>query len=421
HFQAGLQLAKDNKNDYRIYFFSSRLTESYLGIGKYNLALEYNDLTIEYCKKLGLKTNWEFFYKSFIYWFSGELEKSLELMKKVLPSLENETTLSGRAFALVGKAIVEWVEGDLDKAIEYLTEAVNLMKKRDDVYRTNLISLVLAKGLFDKGEFNKVLEICFSILDTYKDSKKPVKNPRVFFEMGKAYHIKGDYNLALDYMQKALKLYKRINFILFIARSLFNLIQITTDKNDRVLYTKYLEELEAFVKLHPTSFLEQMYQTAQALVLKNSTRPRDWMKAADILIKVVKEKFTKHGIVVIALINLCELLMNEFSISGDAQVLQELELYIDELSELAQMQNVCHIRLEANNLQILTHWLKAQKSMVEIDLQKAKTLLESTRKIADDEGMYRLAEKFTQQQEQLLRQMSQWDDFIRKYYEFIKE
>ncbi|MHA1121815.1 MAG: hypothetical protein ACTSPC_03270, partial [Candidatus Heimdallarchaeota archaeon] len=67
------------------------------------------------------------------------------------------------------------------------------------------------------------------------------------------------------------------------------------------------------------------------------------------------------------------------------------------------------------------HWLKAQKSMVELDFQKAKTLLNSTRKIADDEGMYRLSEKLVQQQEKLLRQMSQWDDFIRKYYEFIKE
>ncbi|MHA1532064.1 MAG: tetratricopeptide repeat protein [Candidatus Heimdallarchaeota archaeon] len=421
HFQAGLQLAKDNKNDFKIYLFSSRLTEVYLSIGKFNLALEYNDLTIEYSKKIGGNPDFAIFYKSFIYWYSGEIEKSVELMKGVLPSLENETTLSGRAFVLAGKAVVEWVEGDLDKTIEYVTEAINLMKKRDDVYRTNLISILLARVFFDKGEFDKALEVCFSILDTYKDNKKPVNNPSVFYEMGKVYHVKGDYNLALEYVQKALKLWKRINTILWLARSLFTLLQISIDKNDKVLYTKYLEELEAFVKDNPTSFLEEMYQTAQALVLKASSRPRDWTKAADILVEVVKEKFTKHGFVVIALINLCELLMNEFSMSGDAQVLEELELYIDELSELAQMQNVHHLRLEANNLQIMMHWLKAQKSMVELDFQKAKTLLNSTRKIADDEGMYRLSEKLVQQQEKLLKQMSQWDDFIRKYYEFIKE
>ncbi|MCE7745749.1 MAG: hypothetical protein GPJ52_11515 [Candidatus Heimdallarchaeota archaeon] len=421
HFQSGFQLAKEDRNDFGIYFFSSRLTEGYLRIGKFNLSMEYNDLTIDYCKKLGRNPNWDIYYKSFIYWYSGEIEKSVELMKKVLPLLENITTLHGRAFVLAGKAIIEWVEGKLDKSFEYLTEAINLMKKRDDVYRANLISIILARGLFDKGEFDKVLEVCFSILESSKDNKKSVNNPSVFYEIGKVYHIRGDYNLALEYVQKALKLWKRINPILWIARSLFTLLQISIDKNDKVLNTKYLEEFEAFVKDNPTNFLKQMYQTAQALVLKTSSRPRDWAKAVDILIKVVKEKFTKHGFTLVALINLCELLMNEFSISGDAQVLQELEFYVEELSELAKMQNVHHLRLEANNLQILTHWLKAQKSMVEIDLQKAKILLDNTRKVADEEGMLRLAEKLTQQQEKLLGQLSQWDDFIRKYYEFIKE
>ncbi len=59
--------------------------------------------------------------------------------------------------------------------------------------------------------------------------------------------------------------------------------------------------------------------------------------------------------------------------------------------------------------------------MVEIDFQKAKIVLDNARKIADEEGLYKLAEKLTLQQERLINQLSQWDDFIRKYYEFIKE
>ncbi|NPE10033.1 MAG: hypothetical protein GNW80_17265 [Asgard group archaeon] len=60
------------------------------------------------------------------------------------------------------------------------------------------------------------------------------------------------------------------------------------------------------------------------------------MKAVDILVDVVEKKFTKHDFTLVALINLCELLLNEFSISGDEQVLHELEFYVDELSELAK-------------------------------------------------------------------------------------
>ena len=421
HYKAGYQLAKDSKNNWWRILFSMKIGESYRGNGNFTLAMEYIDIAIEYSNKLGIPANWLIYFKAILYWNMNDPEKTVSIFKEVIPSLEHEKTHKEKGLVLMGKAIIELVEGELDKTIEYMTEAVGLAKKMEDPFSTNIFSIILIRAFNDKGEFDKALELCFSLLETFKDGKKPISIYSVFFEMGKAYHIKGEYNLALEYVQKALKLYREFGRDLFISQSLFTLVQISIDKNDKELYTKYLEELEEFVKLHPTELFDQMFQTTQALVLKNSTRPRDWMKAADILIKVVKEKFTQHGFVVIALINLCELLMNEFSISGDSQVLQELEFYMDELSELAQMQNVYHLRIEANNLQILTHWLKAQKSMVEIDLQKAKILLDNTRKITDEEGMLRLAEKLTQQQEKLLGQLFQWDDFIRKYYEFIKE
>lgn len=425
YFQAGLELAKDCKNDTKIYIFALRLAESYTSIGSFNLASEHCNLAIDHVKKLGWDANWVIkwvlYQKAFVYWFSGEIEKSIKLLKEILPSLENETTLKERAFALVGEAVVEWVEGDLDKTLEYLLEATDLIKKRDDVFRFELIYVTLARVLFDKGEFDQVLEICYSIIDTWKNDQKSINSPSVFYLMGKVYHLKGDYNLALEYEEKALKLFKRFNDSLFIVLTLFTLLQISIDKNDKVLYTKTLKELELFVEHHPTNFFEQIYQTAQALVLKISSRPRDWAKACDILINVVNKKFQKHSFAIIVLINLCEVLMNEFSMSGDAQVLQELELYVEELSELAKKQNVHHLRLEANNLQIMTHWLKAQNSMVELDFQKVKALLENTREIADEKGLHRLAEKLIQQQEKLLVQLSHWDDFIRKYYEFIKE
>jgi len=421
YLDAGLQLAKEVKNSLKEQLFCFRLAEGYGAVGKADLALKYCDLNIDLCKKHKQDPKWMLLFKAITYWNIGELEKSVKLYKEVLPTFEEETGLWSRANLLRIKAYIELQEGSLDQAIEYITEAIDLVKKRDDVFRSTILSILLANMLFNKGEFETVLELCFSNLDALKRNKNPYFQADIFETMGVTFHVKGNYNLALEYVQKSLKSWKKFNTPNRIATSLFYLVNISIDKDDKVLYTKYLTEFEAFVEKHPTNLFNQMYQTIQALVLKTSSRPRDWMKAVDILIKVVNEKLTKYGFALVALINLCELLMNEFSISGDAQVLQELEFYVEELSEQAKMQNVRHLRLEANNLQILTHWLKAQKSMVEIDLQKAKALLDNTRKIADEEGMLRLAEKLTQQQEKLLGQLSQWDDFIRKYYEFIKE
>ncbi|MHA1210961.1 MAG: hypothetical protein ACTSSH_00740, partial [Candidatus Heimdallarchaeota archaeon] len=245
HYQTGFQLAKDSKNDPKIILFSLRLAEGYRGIGRFTLAMEYTDISIEYSKKLGWPHEWLNYIKAIIYWNIGEIEKVVPILKETtLPFMESSTTHKEKALVLMGKAIIESVEGEIDKAVEFMAEAVNLGKQMNDAYCVNVFSIVLIRMLFDKGEFDKVLEICYSILDSLKNNKKPYNEPSVYYEMGKTYHMKGEYNLALENVQKALKLYKRFNAELFIARSLFTLLRISIDKNDKILYTKYLKELE---------------------------------------------------------------------------------------------------------------------------------------------------------------------------------
>ena len=53
--------------------------------------------------------------------------------------------------------------------------------------------------------------------------------------------------------------------------------------------------------------------------------------------------------------------------------------------------------------------------------QKAKELLVKARDMADEEGLFRLAEKITHQQGELITRIDHWDEFIKKYYEFIKQ
>jgi tetratricopeptide (TPR) repeat protein len=421
HYHAGYQLAQDVGNNLKTQQYSLRLMEGYQAIGNIELAMKYCDLTIEWWKKHKQDYNYVLLFKANIYWESGELTKAIEIGKRVLPTFEKLTDLWGRALCLDLKAAIEWFEGSLDKAIEYMHKAIDLVKKRDDIFRSMVLSVRLVPMLFDKGRFDQVLEIGFSCLEAFKENKNPYYQASIFETMGSTYHVKGDYNLALDYCQKSLKLWKKFKAPLRIIHSLFILVQIAIDKKDKELCSTYLKELEEFAKQHPTDYMQQIFRTTQALDLKASPRPRNWMRAADILEQVVEEKIIKHGVSVIALINLCEILMNEFSLSGDIQVLEELEHYAEKLTELALMENIHHLKIEASNIQLMILWLKAQHSLVELDIQKARNLLQESRKIADEKGLFRLAEKLTQQQELLMEQLSQWDGFIRKYYEFIKE
>ena len=119
------------------------------------------------------------------------------------------------------------------------------------------------------------------------------------------------------------------------------------------------------------------------------------------------------------MIHLCELLIREFSISGDPEILLELESYTKRLDDEAKKQNSHKLRLEAHSIRLLTLWFKAQYSIADIDIQRANQLLIKARDMADEEGLIQLAEKITQQQGIIIKRMDKWDDYIRKYYKFI--
>ncbi|MCG3221521.1 MAG: hypothetical protein H7641_09085, partial [Candidatus Heimdallarchaeota archaeon] len=61
-----------------------------------------------------------------------------------------------------------------------------------------------------------------------------------------------------------------------------------------------------------------------------------------------------------------------------------------------------------------TIWLKTIYSLADVDLQKAKKLIEEARDMADEEGLVQLAEKINQQQSKLSSQLIQWNEFIQK-------
>jgi tetratricopeptide (TPR) repeat protein len=424
-YKKASSIAKEVKSIKGETIIAHRLAKTYTNAGNLEQASKQVDISIESFSKKNFPLHylWALAHKAYIYWVSGEIEKAEKLREVFLPSIEKTPGWDGVSHIYVWrfKGFKEWTQGNIDTAIEYMTEAINIAKKQDDKYNVALMTSELTPILFDKGDYERVLDESFAFIDTIDQYRNPYIRALFFETMGRVYHIKGDYNLALEYVQKSLISWKKFKTPRQIAQSLFSLIQITTDKNDKKLYSKYLKELESFVIDHSTTYLEQFYQIAQALVLRKSSRPRDWFKAIDLLVDSRKKKFIKQGHAEIALINLCELLLNEFSISGDEDVLKELEYYVGELSELANSQNIYHLRLEACNIEIRTHMMKAQKSMVEIDFQKTKNILENARKIADEEGLYTLAEKLTLQQELLLSQLSQWDDFIQRYYEYIEE
>ncbi len=421
HLNNSLSTAKKNKNKYQIANSYSLLAQQSQMIGKYEEAIKYIEQSIELYKEIGLSVFGQRYTIGLNYYFMGEINKSLEIFREVIPDFEATQNPRSKCFALWMKAIIDWHSGSIVKAVEYLYEGIEISNANNDTFISTLLSISLSAALNDKGEYDKALEIGRDSFKIFKQYNNIWTNSFYYESLGKIYYTTGNFNLAMKNTKTSLQLRKKIPWIKGMVQSLFLLVIISIDKKDVISYNKYLEELKVLVESNFNPLFDQIARISQALVLKASTRPRDWMKALALLESIADEEPENKNYVIIALNNLCELLMIEFSISGDTKVLVELEEHIEQLAKIAKSQNNYALRLEATNIQILTLWLKAQFSMTDLDIQSARNLLLETRELADQEGLIRLAEKMIQQQERLLGQLSHWDDFIRKYYEFIQK
>ncbi|MHA1532580.1 MAG: tetratricopeptide repeat protein, partial [Candidatus Heimdallarchaeota archaeon] len=394
---------------------------AYQWTGKYSKSLEVFEEGIKIQKSINRNYHELIWRIGLTCYFIGELDKAIELFQEASNMRGNVLYLRTTQKIPWDDALVAWRKGELDDAIKFMKECVEVYESIGDKYHANLNSINLAAMYFDQGKIDLALDITLNALENLPLSSQNYSIGLAQQLLGKIYHVKGDFNLALDHAQKSLRVQTKMEVTHHLMDTLLLLTTISVDKGDISLANNYLEKLGKITKEDESRYFKQTLKVGEALILKASSRPKKWIKAIEILETVVKEDILNHTLTVFAMINLCELLINEFSISGDTEVLLELEKYTETLTNIAKKQNSFILKIEANNIRLLTLWLKAQFSIVEIDIQKAKRLLVQARDMADEEGLIKLAEKITRQQGELITRIDHWDEFIRKYYEFLKQ
>ncbi|MBD3193221.1 MAG: tetratricopeptide repeat protein [Candidatus Heimdallarchaeota archaeon] len=390
--------------------------------GKTNKSLEYFRTTLKLRKTLGLPIGHQVLGLGTCLWRIGELDEAKKYLEDGLAKVSESGNKRMIAFGFFALGFLYWRKGELDKGLEYQREALERSKAISEKGSISLSALNLGAIYFDKGEFEEALTFIEEGHAIAEEIKSPYNLGWSYYLLGRFYQARGDNNLALEFANISLENRRYMNNILETAHTLFLLITIAIDRSDSELAESYLTQLQQiYEERREDRIIDHTLRIARALILKASTRPRNWIKAMDILEEIINEETTDNILTIIAMINFCELLLNEFQVSGDKSVVKELDFHTDRLLETAKLQESYLLSLEAYNLQILAKWLKAQFSMVTVDMQKAKELLISTRQMAEESGMLQLAKKISKRQDELLKRLEQWDQFIRDYYEFIKQ
>jgi len=146
--------------------------------------------------------------------------------------------------------------------------------------------------------------------------------------------------------------------------------------------------------------LEYLY--CKALLLKESPRISNRGKAEEILKQILEDEDISWEINERTLLSLCELLLIEFQMTNEVEVLGELESLITRLLENAEKSHSYWVLGE-------TYLLQAKISLISSDLEEARRLLAKGQKIAEKFGLNRLAISISEEHDKLLNELSLWE------------
>jgi len=370
---------------------------------KYNKSLIYIDALLIKAEVVGQTGDLEGCYKA--------IDKATKCISK---SSKRETYEFIKRTALIHNynGSLQWLKGEFDKALQKYQIGLELGTKISNKYVIGASLSNIGAMYWRKGELSKALRFHDGSLIYFKNLKAKLEIAAVLGNLGEIYHQKGDLQQALEYHQQSLDIFKELNNIWHTPRELFCLISICVDLNSNGnRYAKkaeeYLSELETLSKRENNKVIRQRYRVAKALMLKKSPRTRDKAKAETIFQEIIQEKTFEYELTVIAILNLCDLFLLELRISGDPEILLEVQSLVNRLFDIAE-------QMPSYLLLSNVYLLKSKLALIELDIKKAKKFLDQAQQICEEKGLKRLAMSISNEYDVLLLQLAKWEEFIDK-------
>ncbi|MFX1461424.1 MAG: tetratricopeptide repeat protein [Promethearchaeota archaeon] len=381
--------------------------------------------------------------------YMDEAIKYVELAYKDCQQLkENLLTLD----IILSKCNILRYSDRYNEGFDIIIEAEQILNKLDGIspidFKERNAYLMYLKGYLyaRKGDLNSSFrhgELGLQIAHEINNKRLIMLNAGI---LGYFFHWKGDFDTAQNYNEQRLKLAKEINDKQNIIGALNNIGTIFQEKGDFNQAMKYLkesltycEEINSFkttaildslcrLAIEMDSFetaqecLESMkkfidrrdknllgyniYDLTKAIVLKKSPNDADKIRAIELFKKELeKNKITYEGKIV-ALLNLCELFLLELYQTNNIKILDDINLYIQQLLDIAKEQKSYWLLAE-------THLFQAKLKLVTFEFEKAQQLVAQAFHIAEKYGLDLLLTQIKTEKEELSKALNKWDNLKR--------
>jgi tetratricopeptide (TPR) repeat protein len=341
---------------------NSSLAWAYLSKVKPNIALDYAFKALDLFKDLGQEVNIAICLSQIgeTKYYKGELNQSLDFFNRSL-SINN---ISDRAeafnFSYLGRIYRE--KGELKKSIENFKQASKIAEE------SKILDL-LALNLMNIGSFMR---------------------------------MQGDIDQAVASLKRSIKISEElgttfVSFYSFLQLVLVHLDENSIEEAQRDLFR--LRDLDEKLNQRPHTLARML---AEALILKKLGRTRNWAKSETLLMQIIEEgRNMDYQIYVLALISLCNHLLEELTIFNDQAILDEIYPLINKLIRISERQNSFSYLAEVKLLQ-------AKLALIRMEIEETQRLLIEAQQIAEDHGLNLLAQKISSEHDNLLERVDEW-------------
>ncbi|MFW9967192.1 MAG: tetratricopeptide repeat protein [Candidatus Thorarchaeota archaeon] len=225
--------------------------------------------------------------------------------------------------------------------------------------------------------------------------------------IGLVQYARGNLDEALTLLEESLALAEEQQqagllggFI--IPSNLLFIISILIDKGMNIEAQERLERIRQIGDEKSTEYIGQVYRIAKALVLKSSMLPRDMLKAEEYLMEVVDSSLSDYEMSILALLHLTKLLVSELQMTGDPDVLSNLEARLTRLFDIASEQGSTLLLIE-------TQLLQSKVALLNLETERANQLLVQTQYLAEERGFEELSKQIVAEHDVLLNEVSIWE------------
>ncbi|MFX1281417.1 MAG: tetratricopeptide repeat protein [Promethearchaeota archaeon] len=295
------------------------------------------------------------------------------------------------------------VKSNFDLTREHIKKALSLAKEiKFNHYWIALCHLYFGGYYASIGEMDKSLKYNIKSLELFKKIKSTFNVAILLGNMGDMYHERGEYKLAVEHLEESLYLLQQLpQGFVSIENVIGSLVILATEHGDNERTQKYFQWLEDFYDKKDVE-IKLDYKFAKALILKKSSRIRDKVKAEELIKEIIETDTIAFDLIIMAYIHLCEILLMEYRIDNDSEILAELNHYIDKLLAIAEKQHSYLVFCE-------TFILQARLALLNFDTKSARLFLTQAQKIAESYNMKRLAMKISFEHDELLKQLNLWE------------